>query len=106
MTHAPADATAPVVSLRGVRKTYRLASPMANLLWRPQAGSQLKLGLSRAHVTQVPGTFTAQAFITTDLDADADDYAPAGLTLDNDIKCEALVGDIYGLPCEYELRKS
>ena len=44
--------------------------------------------------------------ITTDLDADADDYAPAGLTLDNDIKCEALVGDIYGLPCEYELRKS
>lgn len=26
------------------------------------------LGLSRAHVTQVPGSFTAQAFITTDLD--------------------------------------
>ena len=27
-----------------------------------------KLGLSRAHVRQVPGSFTAQAFITTDLD--------------------------------------
>ncbi|MBS1198700.1 MAG: carbohydrate kinase family protein [Proteobacteria bacterium] len=27
-----------------------------------------KLGLSRAHVRHVPGTFTAQAFITTDLD--------------------------------------
>lgn len=27
-----------------------------------------RLGLSRAHVRQVPGTFTAQAFITTDLD--------------------------------------
>ena len=27
-----------------------------------------QLGLSRAHVRQVPGTFTAQAFITTDLD--------------------------------------
>ena len=26
------------------------------------------LGLSRAHVTHVPGTYTAQAFITTDLD--------------------------------------
>src|SRR5690606_7698027 len=26
------------------------------------------LGLSRAHVRQVPGTFTAQAFITTDVD--------------------------------------
>ena len=26
MTHAPADATAPVVSLRGVRKTYRLGA--------------------------------------------------------------------------------
>ncbi|HOI53585.1 MAG TPA: PfkB family carbohydrate kinase, partial [Azonexus sp.] len=26
------------------------------------------LGLSRAHVRQVPGSFTAQAFITTDLD--------------------------------------
>ncbi len=32
----------------GVRKTYHLASPMAHLLWRPQAGTQLKLGLSRA----------------------------------------------------------
>ncbi len=27
-----------------------------------------RLGLARTHVTQVPGTFTAQAFITTDLD--------------------------------------
>ena len=27
-----------------------------------------RIGLSRAHVLQVPGTFTAQAFITTDLD--------------------------------------
>ncbi len=27
-----------------------------------------RIGLSRAHVRQVPGTFTAQAFITTDLD--------------------------------------
>ena len=27
-----------------------------------------RLGLSRTHVTQVPGSFTAQAFITTDLD--------------------------------------
>src|SRR5690349_23249574 len=27
-----------------------------------------RLGLSRAHVRHVPGTFTAQAFITTDLD--------------------------------------
>ncbi|MBS0355047.1 MAG: carbohydrate kinase family protein [Proteobacteria bacterium] len=27
-----------------------------------------RLGLSRAHVTHVPGTYTAQAFITTDLD--------------------------------------
>ena len=27
-----------------------------------------KLGLSRSHVRQVPGSFTAQAFITTDLD--------------------------------------
>ena len=27
-----------------------------------------RLDLSRAHVTQVPGTYTAQAFITTDLD--------------------------------------
>lgn len=27
-----------------------------------------RLGLSRAHVRQVPGSFTAQAFITTDLD--------------------------------------
>ncbi len=27
-----------------------------------------KLGLSRAHVREVPGSFTAQAFITTDLD--------------------------------------
>jgi adenosine kinase len=27
-----------------------------------------RLGLTRAHVRQVPGTFTAQAFITTDLD--------------------------------------
>ena len=27
-----------------------------------------KLGLSRAHVRQVPGSFTAQAFITTDMD--------------------------------------
>lgn len=27
-----------------------------------------KLGLSRAHVRHVPGTFTAQAFITTDID--------------------------------------
>jgi sugar/nucleoside kinase (ribokinase family) len=27
-----------------------------------------RLGLARTHVTQMPGTFTAQAFITTDLD--------------------------------------
>ncbi len=27
-----------------------------------------RLGIARTHVTQVPGTFTAQAFITTDLD--------------------------------------
>ena len=27
-----------------------------------------KLGLARDHVRHVPGTFTAQAFITTDLD--------------------------------------
>jgi len=27
-----------------------------------------RLGMSRAHVTQVPGSYTAQAFITTDLD--------------------------------------
>ena len=27
-----------------------------------------RLGLSRAHVRRVPGSFTAQAFITTDLD--------------------------------------
>ena len=35
---------------------------------RPYLERLDKLGLSRAHVTQVPGTFTAQAFITTDLD--------------------------------------
>ena len=31
-----------------VRNTYQLASPMLNLLWRPDPGSQWKLGLSRA----------------------------------------------------------
>ena len=34
----------------------------------PYLGHLETLGLSRAHVTQVPGSFTAQAFITTDLD--------------------------------------
>ncbi|WP_300438427.1 carbohydrate kinase family protein [Zoogloea sp.] len=34
----------------------------------PYLGRLETLGLSRAHVTQVPGSFTAQAFITTDLD--------------------------------------
>lgn len=32
----------------GVRRNYQLASPMLNLLWRPDGRSQWKLGLSRA----------------------------------------------------------
>ena len=36
--------------------------------WQPYAYRLEKLGLSQAHVRQVPEAFTAQAFITTDLD--------------------------------------
>jgi len=36
--------------------------------WQPYAYRLEKLRLSQAHVRQVPDTFTAQAFITTDLD--------------------------------------
>src|SRR6476659_9060396 len=35
---------------------------------QPYATRLNDLGLSRSHVQEVPGTFTAQAFITTDLD--------------------------------------
>jgi adenosine kinase len=36
--------------------------------FEPYAARLDKLGLSRAHIRHVPGTFTGQAFITTDLD--------------------------------------
>ena len=36
--------------------------------YQPYAYRMEKLRLSQAHVRRVPGTFTAQAFITTDLD--------------------------------------
>ena len=42
-----------------------------------------KLGLARTHVRQISGSFTAQAFITTDLD---DKYSDANMVIKVDLK--------------------
>lgn len=45
--------------------------------------------------------------LTTDLDADANDFIPPGLTLSQDVTVESSDGSgiPYGLPFEYELHR-
>ncbi|TXH85411.1 carbohydrate kinase family protein [Thauera aminoaromatica] len=60
----------------------------------PYLDSLDRLGLPRTHVTQVPGSFTAQAFITTDLDDNQiTAFHPGAMTMSHLNK----VGDASGV---------
>ncbi|OQA33292.1 MAG: Adenosine kinase [Betaproteobacteria bacterium ADurb.Bin341] len=57
-----------------------------------------RLGLSRAHVRQVPGTFTAQAFITTDLDDNQiTAFHPGAMSFSHLNKVEHATGATLGI---------
>jgi len=57
-----------------------------------------RLGLSRAHVRQVPGTFTAQAFITTDLDDNQiTAFHPGAMSFSHLNKVEHAAGATLGI---------
>ncbi len=57
-----------------------------------------KLGLSRAHVRHVPGTFTAQAFITTDIDDNQiTAFHPGAMSFSHLNKVEHAIGVTLGI---------